>query len=165
MGFSLTITHIIMVIASVILASAFVACALYTGNIVQNEFTQGVSDAKSTIDTQLDIVYATANTTGNPVFVLYAKNTGKLPLNDFTYFDVYVGKYGQAQLYSYDQTAGMGSGKFSVVDANGNGVWEPRETATIYAYPTSAVDGAMLEARIVPSKGIGSEYLFSAPAF
>jgi archaellum component FlaG (FlaF/FlaG flagellin family) len=161
MGFSVTITHIIMVIASVVLASAFVACALYTGNIVQNEFTQGVSDAKNTVDTQVDIVYATANTTGSPVFVVYAKNTGKLPISDFTFLDIYVGKYGEAQLYSYSASASTGSGNFGITDANGNGIWEPRETATIYAYPTGAVNGQMLEAKIVPSKGIGSDYLFS----
>jgi archaellum component FlaG (FlaF/FlaG flagellin family) len=164
MGFSLTITHIIMVIGAVVLASAFVACAIYTGNVVQNEFNQGVSDAKTTIDTQVDIVYATANTTGSPVYAIYAKNTGKLPLSDFTFLDVYVGTYGQAQLYSFDAAASTGSGKFTITDANGNGIWEPRETATIYVYPTGAIEGAMLEAKIVPSRGIGSDYLFSAPA-
>ncbi len=164
MGFSLTITHIIMVIASVVLASAFVACALYTGNVVQNEFTQGVSDAKNTVDTQVDIVYATANTTGTQVFAIYAKNTGKLPLSDFTFLDIYAGKYGEAQLFSYDASAAAGSGKFTITDANGDGVWEPRETATIYAYPTGTIDDAMFEAKIVPSRGIGSDYLFSAPA-
>ena len=163
MGFSVTITHMIIVIASVIVASSFVACALYTGNIVQSEFTQGVSDAKSMIDTQIDIVYATANTTGSPVYAIYAKNTGKLPVTDFTFLDVYVGNYGAAQLYSYDVTADAGSGKFNVTDANGNGIWEPRETATIYAYPTGSIGNAVLEAKIVPSKGIGSDYLFSAP--
>jgi archaellum component FlaG (FlaF/FlaG flagellin family) len=153
----------IIVIASVIVASSFVACALYTGNIVQSEFTQGVSDAKNMIDTQLDIVYATANTTGTPVYAIYAKNTGKLPVTDFTFLDVYVGNYGAAKLYSYDITADAGSGKFNVTDANGNGIWEPRETATIYAYPTDSIGNSVLEAKIVPSKGIGSDYLFSAP--
>lgn len=165
MGFSVTITHIIMVIAAVVLASTFVACAFYTGSVVQNEFTQGVSDAKSTIDTQLDIVYATANTTEPIAFVIYAKNTGKLPMSDFTYIDIYVGEYGKAQLYSYDPAASTGSGKFTVADADGDGTWELRETATIYAYPSGAIDGTVLEAKIVPSKGVGSDYLFSVPAF
>lgn len=164
MGFSLTITHIIMVIGAVVLASAFVACALYTGNTVQNEFTQSVSDAKTTVDTQIDIVYATANTTASPVYAIYAKNTGKLPISDFTFVDVYVGTYGEAQLYTYSASASSGSGKFSVTDANGDGIWEPRETATIYAYPTGTIDDATLEAKIVPSRGIGSDYLFSAPS-
>ena len=163
MGFSLTITHMIIVIASVVLASAFVAAAFYTGNVVQSEFSQGVSDAKSTIDTQIDIVYATANTTGSPVYAIYAKNTGKLPVSDYTFLDIYVGKYGQALLYNYDVSASAGSGKFSVADANGNGILEPRETATNYAYPTGSIDGDVLEAKIVPSTGIGSDYLFSAP--
>ena len=165
MGFSVTLTHIIMVIASVILASTFTACAFYTGNVAQNELTQGVSDAKNTMDTRLDIVYATSNTTTPSYFVIYAKNTGKLPVNDFTYLDIYVGKYGEAQFCSYDPAASEGSGKFNITDTNGDGTWDPRETATIYAYPTNAVNGTILEARIVPSKGIGSDYLFSAPAF
>lgn len=163
MGFSLTITHIIMVIGAVVLASAFVASALYTGNVVQSEFNQGVSDTKTTVDTQIDIVYATANTTGSPVFVIYAKNTGKLPLSDFTYLDIYVGAYGEAKLYSYSASASAGSGKFTITDANGDGVWEARETATIYVYPTGAIENTLLEAKLVPSKGIGSDFLFSAP--
>ncbi len=165
MGFSVTITHIIMVIASVVLASTFVACAFYTGNMVQSEFNQGVSDAKTTIDTQVDIVYATANTTEPSVFVIYAKNTGKLTVRDFTFLDVYAGEYGKAQLYSYDAAATTGSGKYTVVDANGDGTWEPRETVTIYAYPSGAIAGSALEARLVPSKGVGSDFLFSAPTF
>ena len=42
MGFSVTLSHIIMVIASVCLASAFSAYAFYTGNVVQNELMQNV---------------------------------------------------------------------------------------------------------------------------
>ena len=165
MGFSVTITHIIVVIASVVLASSFTACAFYTGNVMQNDLTQGVSDVKNTVDTQLDIVYATANITGSPEFVVYAKNTGKLPVNDYTYLDVYVGIYGEAQFCSYNSSATSGSGTFTITDANGNGVWEPKETATIYAYPSNTIGGTTLEARIVPSTGIGSDYPFSAPTF
>ncbi len=165
MGFSVTLTHIIMVIASVILASIFTASAFYAGNMVQNQLTQGVSDVKTTIGIQLDIVYATANTTNPPNFVIYAKNTGNLPINDFTNLDVYVGQYGIANLYTYDSTANVGSGKFTIVDSNGNGIWEPRETAAIYVYPTGEINGTIFEAKIVPSQGIGSDYLFSAPTF
>ncbi len=165
MGFSVTLTHIIMVIAAVILASTFTGCAFYTGNVLQSQFTQSVSDVKSKVDTQLDIVYATCNTTGPSYFVVYAKNTGKLSVNDFTYLDVYVGEYGSAQLCSYDVAATPGSGKYKLSDANDDGTWEPRETATIYAYPADAIDAVTLEAKIVPSKGTGSDYLFSVPAF
>jgi archaellum component FlaF (FlaF/FlaG flagellin family) len=166
MGFSVTLTHIIMVIAAVILASTFAASAFYTGNIVQNELNQGVSDTKNMVDLQLDIVYATVdNSTSPPHFIIYAKNTGNLPVTDFTFLDTYVGEYGKAQYFQYSGAATTGSGTFKVTDSNGDGVWDPRETAIIFAYPTTTISGAIYEAKLVPSKGIGSDYLFSASVF
>jgi archaellum component FlaF (FlaF/FlaG flagellin family) len=85
MGFSLTLSHIIMVIASVCLASLFSAYAFYTGNLVQNELAQNINNYKITVNIRLEIVYATINdTTTPPHFVIYAKNTGNLPFSDFT---------------------------------------------------------------------------------
>lgn len=164
MGFSLTLSHIIMVIASVCLASAFSVYAFYTGNLVQNELSQNVNDYKRIVSLQLEIVYATINSTTSPShFAIYAKNVGYLPLTDFTFLDVYVGEYGKAQLFTYNATASAGSGQFSITDADGDNIWEPRETTVIKAYPSSNVEGAIFEAKIVPSKGIGSSYLFPNP--
>jgi archaellum component FlaG (FlaF/FlaG flagellin family) len=164
MGFSVTLSHIIMVIASVCLASAFSAYAFYSGNLVQNELAQNVNNYKIAVNIRLEIVYATVdNTTTPPHFVIYAKNTGNLPVNDFTFLDVYVGEYGKAQLFTYNATADAGSGQFKLSTANGDSTWEPRETAVIRAYPTSNVEGVIFEAKLVPSKGIGSSHLFPAP--
>lgn len=164
MGFSLTLSHIIMVIASVCLASVFSTYAFYTGNIFHNELAQNVNDYKRIINMQLEIVYATIDTSTNPPhFVIYAKNVGYIPLSDFTYLDIYVGEYGKAELFTYDPNASEGSGRFNLTDADEDGVWELRETVTIRAYPTAAIEGAIFEAKIVPSKGIGSSYLFPAP--
>lgn len=163
MGFSVTLSHIIMIISSVTLASGFSAYAFYSGNIVQNELMQNVSDIKRMNNLQLEIVYATVdNSTGPPHFVIYVKSVGCLPVNNFTYLDIYVGEYGRAQLYSYNSTADPGSGQFKLTDASGDGVWEPRETATIRVYPSITVEGVMFEAKIVPFRGIGSSYLFPA---
>ncbi|MEM2995140.1 MAG: hypothetical protein QXI91_03875 [Candidatus Bathyarchaeia archaeon] len=164
MGFSVTLSHIIMVIASVCLASVFSTYALYTGNIVHNELVQNVNDYKRIINLQLEIVYATVDNSTTPSFVIYAKNVGYLPLSDFTYVDVYVGEYGKAQLYTYNSTADAGSDQFTLSDADSDGIWEPRETATIRAYPSSNIEGVIFEAKIVPSKGTGSSYLFPAPS-
>ncbi|MEM2522941.1 MAG: hypothetical protein QXW82_07330 [Candidatus Bathyarchaeia archaeon] len=157
-------SHIIMVISSICLASVFSAYAFYTGNLVQNELIQNVSDYRRIVNMQLEIVYATIDSSTNPPhFVIYAKNVGYLPLSDFTHLDVYVGEYGRAQLYTYDPSAGPRSGKFSLIDADGDGVWEPRETATIKAYPTDSIGGDIFEAKIVPAKGVGSSFLFTRP--
>jgi len=164
MGFSVSLSHIIMVIGSIVLASSFSAYALYTGSVVQSNVMQQVSESRWRMNLQLEIVYATVDNTTTPShFVIYVKNVGWIPLNNYTYLDVYVGKYGEAVLYSYDQNADKGSGKFKLIDANNDTVWEPRETAVIEAYPTSNPEGAMFEARIVPFNGIGSSYLFPAP--
>ncbi|MEM2385663.1 MAG: hypothetical protein QXO67_01655 [Candidatus Bathyarchaeia archaeon] len=165
MGFSLTLSHIIMVIASVCLASVFSVYALYTGNLIQNELAQNVNNYKIAVNIKLEIVYATIdNTTAPPHFVIYAKNTGNLPFNDFTFLDVYVGEYRKAQLYTYSESASPGSGYFNVTTANGDKVWEPRETVVIRVYPKNNVEGTVFEARLVPAKGIGSSYLFSSPS-
>jgi len=164
MGFSVTLSHIIMVIASVCLASLFSAYAFYTGNLVQNELAQNINNYKITVNIRLEIVYATINdTTTPPHFVIYAKNTGNLPFSDFTSLDVYVGEYGKAQLYTYSKTASLGGGNFNISTADGDNVWEPRETAVIKVYPTGSVEGVVFEAKLVPSKGIGSSYIFPAP--
>jgi len=163
MGFSVSLTHIIMVIAAVTLASGFSAYAIYNGSVVQNEVLYGVRDAKTRMRLQVDIVYATLEpSTTPPHFVIYVKNVGSIPLSNYTFIDIYVGEYGRSQLYSYSQTASAGSGKFNLTDISGDGVWEPRETAVIRAYPTTDVEGVMFEAKIVVLNGIGSSYLFPA---
>jgi hypothetical protein len=163
MGFSVTLSHVIMVIGSVILASTFSAYSLYTGGVVQNSMMQNARDVAEETSLQLEIVYATLDNSTSPShFVIYVKNIGWTPVYDYTYLDVYVGEYGRAMLYSYDESAAVGSGGFNVTDANGDAAWECRETAVIKVFPESAVTGAMFEAKVVPFRGMGSNYLFPA---
>ncbi len=166
MGFSLTMSHILTVIGSVVLASGFSAYALYTGQSLQSNVLQNVSDVKRQMSLQVQIVYATIDNSTTPDhYVIYVKNIGWIPLNNFTYLDVYVGEYGRAMLYTYSSTADAGSGTFNLTDANEDAVWEPRETAVIRAYPTdqSDIEGTMFEAKLVPFRGLASSYLFPPP--
>ncbi|UCF58912.1 MAG: hypothetical protein JSV15_00340 [Candidatus Bathyarchaeota archaeon] len=164
MGFSVTISHILMVIASVGLASGFSAYAIYAGSSIQSNVLQNVSDVKRQMSLQVQIVYATMNETTTPShFVIYVKNIGWLPLTDFTYMDVYVGEYGTAVMYTYNEDAQQGSGNFTLIDADEDSLWEPRETAVIRAYPKTNVTGTVFEARIVPFRGMSSSHLFPPP--
>jgi archaellum component FlaG (FlaF/FlaG flagellin family) len=164
MGFSVTLAHIIMVIGSVILASAFSAYSFYVSGIVQNSMMQDARDTASQTSLQLNIVYATLDNSTTPTsFVIYAKNVGYTSLDNFTYLDIYAGEYGKAILYTYSQHAQNDTGTFSLTPANQNGVWEPMETAVIKAYPQQELNGAMYEVRVVPFHGIGSSYMFPAP--
>lgn len=162
MGFSVTMSHIIMVIGSVVLASFFSSYALYTGNLIQNTMIQDARDTERKLSLELEIVYATIDNSTTPEhFVIYAKNVGWSLVNNYTYLDVYVGEYSRLELYAYNP---MGTPRtFNLTDTNNNDAWEPRETVTIRAYPESNITGVMFEARIVPFRGMGSTYLFAAP--
>jgi archaellum component FlaG (FlaF/FlaG flagellin family) len=164
-GFSLTITESIMVIASIVLASGFASYAIYAGTSLQSNIMQNLDSVKRNMDTRLDIVYATVNTTSSPspLFQIYVKNTGTLPVSGFDLISVYVGAYGQATLYSYNSSAADGSGQFSIIDSSGNGVIEIGEAATIQVYNATAVTASLYESKIVPYRGISSNHLFTAP--
>jgi flagellar protein FlaG len=165
MGFSLTITEAIMVIASVVLASGFAAYAIYAGTSLQSNIMQNLDNAKKSMDTRLDIVYAVVNQTSDPspLFTIYVKNTGSLSISDFDLISVYVGAYGQAMLYSYSSNASTGSGKFNMTDADGNGVVAVGEAAIMQVYPATNVSSSLYEAKVVPYRGISSSYMFSPP--
>jgi flagellar protein FlaG len=165
MGFSLTITEAIMIIASVVLASAFSAYAIYAGTSLQSNIMENLNDARRNMDTRLEIVYATVNQTSNPspLFIIYAKNTGNMPISGFNLITVYVGAYGQAAMYIYNATASTGSGTFNITDSNGNGVIEVGEAAEISVFNATTVTASLYEAEIVLYRGIPSNYLFSSP--
>ena len=165
MGFSLIVCEAILVIASVVVASGFAAYAIYAGTSLQSNMMQSLNDAKASMDTRLDIVYAFVNQTANPspLFTIYVKNSGSIPISNFALISVYVGTYGQAMVYSYNSSASTGSGKFNMTDANGNGVVEIGEAAIIQAYNATDVSGSLYEAKVVPYRGIPSSYMFSPP--
>ncbi|MEM2342247.1 MAG: hypothetical protein QXI67_06425 [Candidatus Bathyarchaeia archaeon] len=163
-GFSITLSEIIILISSVILASSFSAYAIYSGTTLQNSIMQSLADAKSIFDLRVSIVYATINDTTSPAhFVVYAKNIGTIPITNFNLIDVYFGEYKKATLYTYDQNASIGSGKFSVEDSDGDGVWEVAETAIIRVFPKDKVQSSLYEIKIVPYKGLSDSYLFAPP--
>ena len=111
-------------------------------------------------------MYASIDTSDN-CFVIYVKNTGSLPITDFNLVDVYVGPYGYARLYTYNPSASSSNpGYFNLTDVDGDGIWEPAETAEIRVYPeyTLPKEGtSMYEVLVKPFKGIGSDYLFPPP--
>jgi len=99
MGFSLTLSEMIILIASVILASAISSYTMYMGNLVMSDVSQNVNEMRRATYVKLKIAYATIETDH---FVIYVKNVGSLPLSDYSSLDVYVGEYGKAQLYTYN---------------------------------------------------------------
>ena len=113
MGFSATINEAIILIASIVLASGFSAYAIYAGSSLQSNVLQNLDAFKRNVHIHAEIGYATINDSATPkFFVIYVKNTGTLPITDFSTIDVYAGEYGKATLYPYNEDATLGSGEF-----------------------------------------------------
>ena len=162
MGFSITLSEMIILIASVILASAISSCTMYMGNLVISDVSQNVNEMRRATYIKLKIAYATIES-GH--FVIYVKNTGSLPISDCSSLDVYVGEYGKAQLYTYNnETLDPGCFNLTILGGDGDDVWDPGETAKITANPSKEIpQAATFEAKIVPLRGIGDSYLFPPP--
>lgn len=161
MGSSLTISHVIILISSVVLASGVSGCIIYNGNQLQNNIVQTVSDARETMSLQIEIVYATIDESETNSFVIFAKNVGRRSMVDFTNLDVYVGEYGKATFYPYNDEAVEGF--FTLDDVDGDGEWESGETAILRAYFAEYPSGTVFEVKVVPFRGIGASYMFAPP--
>mgnify|MGYP000038166423 CR=1 FL=1 len=164
MGFSTSITEVILLTASVVLASGVSAQAMYAGLSLQSSIIQTVDISKRNLNTHIEIGYATVNDTATPrYFIIYAKNVGFMPITDFSLIDVYIGEYRRAILCRYNKNASVGSGKFNLTDADGDEVWEVGETAIIEAYPKTDIEASVYEAKIIPFRGVPSSYMFPPP--
>jgi len=161
LGFSVTISEIVILIAAVILASSFSAYAMYTGTLLQNNIMQAVDNARRQMNVRVEVVYATISGESERHFVIYAKNTGNLPISTLDSIDLYVGEYLKANLYRYNPNGGVGY--FNVTDSDDDGVWRPGETSILRAYNGTNVEASLYEAKIYISNGVGSSYLFPPP--
>ncbi len=161
MGFSVTLSEIVILTAALVLASSFSAYAIYAGNLLQNNIAQAIDDARRRINVRVEIAYATISGDGDRHFVIYSKNTGNLPISTFDSIDLYVGEYLKAELYRYSSSGG--TGYFNLTDSDNDGVWEPGETAILRAYNGTSIEASLYEVKIYVSNGIGDDYLFPPP--
>lgn len=156
---STTLSESILVLACIVMASGFSAYAIYSAGLLRNNMAQTLNEMKRASDLKVEVVYACVN---GSTFVVYVKNIGYLPIEDYTSLDVYVGPYGYARLYTYSQTPSPNH--FTLKDVDGDGSWAPRETVTVTVYPENGVPQApMYEVLVKPSGGAGSTYLFPPP--
>jgi len=160
LGVSVTMSEIIILIAATILASGFSAYAVYYGNLLQNNVAQAVDSARYQFNMRVRIAYATVEMGEEAAhFVVYAKNTGHLPISSFDSIDLYLGAYGRAELYRYSSTPDLGY--FTLSDSDGDQVWEIGETGVLTVYNQTGIDAALYEARIYLFRGVGDTYLFT----
>jgi len=161
---SVTISEVIILIAATLLAGSFAAYLVFYGNIIQNNVAISIDTIRQQMNIRVKIVYATINES-EKCYVIYVKNVGYLPIHNSTFssIDLYVGPYRRATLYRYNPDGDVGY--FSIVDSDGDGVWEVGETAILKAkYDESTFsEEPLYEAKIYISNGVGDSYLFTSP--
>lgn len=163
---SATISEVIILIASTLLAGGFATYAIFYGNLLRSNIASSMDSIRQQMNIGVRIVYATVNESER-CFIVYAKNIGNLPIlsQSFPYIDLYIGPYKRAMLYTYSPNP-TGAGYFMILDADGDGAWETGETAILKAlYGEGAFnrDEPLYEARIYLRSGIGDIYLFTPP--
>jgi archaellum component FlaG (FlaF/FlaG flagellin family) len=160
MGFSTTYTELIILMASIILATSASTYILYMGSSMQSSIMQLTQEANRALNTRIEIVYATIMNGSQTGYKIYVKNVGSTTITSYRDIDVYIGPYGQASYYKYNSTPTQNA--FTITDADGDGAWEPWETAEITVYTQPATQG-VIEVRVKPPQGPTATYLFTPP--
>lgn len=138
MGFSVTISHAIILIASVIVASSFALVMVSKTNVFSSILSQNIN--KMTLNSQIDfsIIYSYYDGEDN-AFILFVKNTGHIELNDnfITKSDIYIISNGKVQLLTYGTSR---NNQWFYVDTNNVPGWQIGETMIFKAYNQSSTN-------------------------
>jgi Archaebacterial flagellin. len=155
MGESTTITHAILTIVAVLMASVFAAAVLSQLNNVINYLSITIKNRSDTYRMSITIVHALYDT-GNKTIYIYLKNTGEAPYSDLANIDVFVKDYtGKVDYYR------TGSTEVEIVEYGAVGdVLEKGETVLIKITASTAYT-TPLEVKVVLSNGFSVMYTIS----
>jgi flagellar protein FlaG len=155
MGESTTITHAILTIVAVLMASVFAAAVLSQLNNVINYLSITIKNRSDTYRMSMTIVHALYDAGTNTVYI-YLKNTGEVPYNDLANIDVFVRDYaGKVDYYKTNST------KVEIVEYGVvNGVLEKGETVLLKITASTAYT-TPLEVKVVLSNGYSAMYIIS----
>lgn len=156
MGESTTITHALLTIAAITIASIFAFVMLTKISTLNSSISQmiysNVNGMESSI-TIIDFYYDSQNQS----FVVFVKNTGSMDISPTfaSMTDVYLGTYGQGtSLYTYSSSPSPGHWSYTKTQPTAS--WKAGETIVILVYNTTAVIPPY-QIKIVMPNGIGAE--------
>jgi len=153
----------ILIIASVIIATAIAGVVMNQVGIFESTFTATTKGQKETLLTNFKIVMAT-NTTDDTVSI-WIKNIGQNPMSSVDKFDVYFGEIGQIMSVSYDQGCVApcpdDTWKYDTVP---DPVWQIKDTFSINITDDDIVRGVTYQVTVISSNGVSDEQIFSLPS-
>jgi len=152
MGESTTITHAILTIAAVIMASLFVTVVIGQLNSLLNSISTSVKHRSDSYRTSITIVHASLDKQTNTIYI-YAKNIGDLVYSDLGNVDFIITDYNGKTFYFSTRT-----GTVNVEEYGSQiGVFERGETI-LFKITLSATYNPPLEVKLVLSNGYSTTY-------
>ncbi|MEM1843637.1 MAG: flagellin [Desulfurococcaceae archaeon] len=154
MGESTTITHALLTIVAVILASLFAVTIMGQLNYLANSISIAVKNRSDSFRLGVSIIYAYYN--GSHV-VLFLKNTGDLPYTRLDSIDIFVKDYANAVDYY-----STGNPNVVLVEyGTGKNVLEPSETVEVCIDVSGKSYVRPIEVRLVLVNGYTTTYVIT----
>ncbi len=146
----------ILVIASIVLATALSGAVMSQVGVFQSAFTASTQNQKDITLTMIKVVYAT-NSSSTQINV-WVKNIGVNDITNPTSVDVYFGKLGALRNIPYNTAGPTPYWSYSSVFAS----WQAKNTAQIIINSdTNLQKGVTYQVRITTPNGVSDDYLFS----
>jgi flagellar protein FlaG len=158
MGVSTTLTHAILTIAAVIMASLFVIGIIGQLNTVMNTINIAIKTRSDTYRTSISIIYAYYDDTNNKIYI-YIKNTGEIPYSGLNKsIDIFiVDANNVVDYYNLHSELLVGNATLTEYDAQDN-ILKPRETAEIIL-SAKKIYAKPLEIKLTFSNGYTASYV------
>lgn len=154
MGESTVITHALLTIVAVTMASTLAGVVIFSLSDLGNSVSGLVRMGAERVKTEVLIAYISLDASNTPyTYDIYVKNVGSSRIADIGLMDVFLGSYGSAlDYYQYSPQGGSGTWNYTEV-GDGDDVWDPGETLIIHVY-TDTIYQSPVEAVIVTPQGV-----------
>ena len=135
MGESTVITHALLTIVAVTVASTLAGVVIFNLSDLGNSISGLVKMGSEKIKTSVIIAYVSVNTSSTPyVYNIYAKNVGSSHTTNIDLIDIFLGTYGSTlDYYKYGTQGSVGTWNYTEI-GNNDGVWDPGETLILHVY-------------------------------
>jgi archaellum component FlaG (FlaF/FlaG flagellin family) len=162
---NVTISSAILLITTIIAASIFTAAALQQLYAFQNAFKEVGMRNEEMFSTSITIIGETRGTLpdGPNTIIIWVKNTGRTSFTlTGTSWDLFITFPDESyKRFNYNSTAECSDcWDATILNGNGNGVWEEGETIQITAH-TASVPAGSYEVRLALPNGVTCEDKFS----
>jgi len=158
MGVSTTITHAILTIAAIIMASLFVVGVISQLNTVLNTINIVIKTRSDTYRTSISIIYAYYDSNQGKIYI-YIKNTGELSYSELNKsIDIFIIDANNVVNY-YNLYQELQSGGATIIEyGEKDNILKPRETAEIILLAKRTYTKP-IEIKITLSNGYTTSYV------